>query len=823
MKKQTGAPLISIGLISGALLAYEVLLTHLFSIIQTHNFSSLVISLAMLGIGLSGTLTTLLRKKLLQHYETIYIFCLIGCALSMATSFLLGQALPLNGEQLFWDINQIFVLGTLLLLLLIPFLLGGSALSLTYCRFTKFAGKIYGSDLLGAAAGSSLLLLLLFWVFPNHALFIVAATPIVAALVALLEVDTQHPKTTLATILATTALLLFLASNQPLKPSPYKTIEQYRQIKGASIISEHASPLGLIQVMENRIIPIRYAPGLSLVAPLGPPEQLALFINGENLTAINKKPIKPKDEGNFEYLNQMTSALPYHLGQIGSVLLPGLGGGTNILQAKLNKVEKITSVELNQQLVQLLGEDYKDYSGDLFDRVKVHTNDLRRFLLTDKNRYDLIQFATLSSLQPAISGIGGVSENYLYTVEAITEYLSHLSPDGYLALTNWIKNPPRDSLKLLRTIRKALNNSGITDPDRHLVVIRGWQTTTILIKNSRFTRLGLEQVSAFCRTRSFDIAYRFGMGPNEENRYNVTRQPLLATAAKVIISGEIEESKRYIESYKFNIEAATDNKPFFNNFFKWSTFLEIWQLKDSGGSALFETGYPLLITALIIATFISSVLIICPLLLGNEPVRSHKLQSVPGILGYFFLIGVGFLLVEISFIQQFTLFLHHPLYAFTVTVASFLLFAGCGSLLSDKFNRKFSGDTLITSGVVLIVVISLCYLFFLDDFFHLAAGLSFGGKICVSVILICPLATAMGIPFPQGLLLAGGHQDHLVPWCWGVNGCGSVIGSLAATLLAIHLGFNGVLLVAVAAYLLLPFLLKGFKRNLGSTMSSTSF
>jgi hypothetical protein len=81
-------------------------------------------------------------------------------------------------------------------------------------------------------------------------------------------------------------------------------------------------------------------------------------------------------------------------------------------------------------------------------------------------------------------------------------------------------------------------------------------------------------------------------------------------------------------------------------------------------------------------------------------------------------------------------------------------------------------------------------------------------KIPVSVVLIAPLAFLMGMPFPIGLGVVSSHLSSWIPWAWGVNGCASVVSAILATLLAIHLGFVFVVIVAAGFYLLAALVLQ---------------
>lgn len=795
-------PLLSIGLISAAILAYEILLMHLFSIIQSHHFSSLVIALAMLGFGLSGTIVTIYQKQFMTTYRISYPVFLCLCGATMVAGFLLAQSMPLHAEQLFWDKRQLLIMAGVFISLLVPFFLGGSAICLTFTKFRSETTKIYGSDLIGAGIGSLFLLTLLFFIFPEKALVVVAGLAFAAAAISVVETNSLPSKLLWPMICIAALFLIWLGQTVSLKPSPYQTETQYLQVKGAEIISQLTSPLGYIQVVENQKIPFHHAPGLSLSAQFGPPDQLGVFINGESLTTINKG--QNETERSSQYLDLMTSALPYHLESVESVLLPEPGGGNAILQAKFHNVEEIRAVELNSQITELLTHKFKDYSGDVLKAVQTFNGPLRAFLHKEKFHFDLIQFAALGSHQPALSGVSGIEENYTFTVEAINLYLNALSADGYLAVTTWVKNPPRDNLKLLKTVDTALKRSGIRDSSHHLLMIRGWQTATLVVKKSQFTADELTKARTFCRDRSFDLVYHHLLDRDQVNRYNILQHPLFFLAAKELLEGD---SNTFTNGYKFNIEAATDDRPYFNNFFKWSTFEEIWHLKKQGGAALLETGYLFVFATLVLAVLISTILIFTPLFLlkANDCHDSTDSSTIPVLL-YFFLTGLGFLLIEIAFIQKFTLYLNHPLYAFSTVLASFLLFSGCGSLLSKFITARISRRGLVRGASLATALLAVLYLPIMDLLFQTAATLPFAAKIVLSTAIVFPLALVMGMFFPIGLASLGAGPSHgLIPWAWGINGCGSVISSLVATLLAIHFGFSFVVILGAFCYYLLPF------------------
>jgi hypothetical protein len=429
--------------------------------------------------------------------------------------------------------------------------------------------------------------------------------------------------------------------------------------------------------------------------------------------------------------------------------------------------------------------------------VRLHIADARAFVAARPERYDLIQVSLVDSAGAASAGVYALSESYLYTVEALQVYLRHLRPGGYLSVTRWVKLPPRDGLKLLATAAAALQAEGIMDPASRVLMIRGWNTSTLVLKQGLVSAAEVEQLRDFCRERSFDPIWYPGMGGEEANVYNRLQQPYFYQAA-VALLGEHPES--FVERYKFQIAPATDDRPYYFNFFRWASLPEILRLWGQGGMPLLELGYPVLLLTLAQALVASAVLILLPLvLLKRRPEPAAAAGYSWRVAGYFIALGLAFLFLEIAFIQKFILFLGHPLYAVSVVLCGFLVFSGLGSRFSARLQGMAQGRGVVWSAAVLIGV-ALLYLWGLPAWLGHAMGLADPLKILVSLALIAPLAFAMGMPFPLGLARVAQRAPELVPWAWGINGCASLISAVLATVLAIHLGFSLVVLVALGLY-----------------------
>lgn len=788
-------PLVSIAVISAAALAYEVLLMRLLSVIHWHHFAYMIISVALLGYGVSGTFLALARDRLKGKFEAAYITNAALFGVTALGGFLVAQALPFNALEVLWDPIQPLWLAAIYLLLFVPFFCAANCICLALAEFGTRVHTTYAVDLLGAGAGAVGVIALLYVVEPLTAIRYVSACGFLATILA--SVELRKGGSWLRAAFLAAAVVVFLPVIAPrLEMSQFKGLSQALEVTGAAVIDQRSSPLGLVTTVRSDQVPIRHAPGLSLSATSGPPEQLAVFTDGEGMQAITRF---DGDPASPDYLDYLTGALPYHLLQEPRVLVLGAGTGGDVRQALHLGARSVDAVELNPQVIDLVEETFGDYSGRPYSdpRVRLHVGDARGVVSDTAQQFDLVHLALLDAYGATSAGLQALGENYLYTVEGFRAMLGALRPGGVVSVTRWVQLPPRDGLKTLATARAALEASGVTRPGDHVAMIRGWNTTTLLIGESPFTERAIKRIREFSEARSFDLAYYPGMKESEANRYNQLPEPWFYRGAVRIFSADREA---YFEDYKFDIRPATDDRPYFSRFLKWATIPEILRLKGQGGLPLLEQGYLVLILTLAQAVVISVALILLPLWRRQSRAKSRAdfATGRARSLTYFFLVGTAFMLIEIAFIQKFVLFLHHPIFAVATILGAFLVFAGLGSALSGRWPAARTAAVPVAAIVVLAVLYlpGLPWLF--DHLLHFGQA----GKIAISVALTAPLALVMGMPFPLGLRRLGQSAADLVPWAWGINGCASVISAIGATVLAIHFGFNAVVLLAIALYVL---------------------
>jgi len=789
--------LIAIFLVSGSAIAYEILLMRLLSIVQWHHFAWMIISLALLGYGASGVAIALGRSFFEPRFEGLFALAALLFSISMSLCALLGQRVPFNALEIIWDPRQFLYLAELYLLFMVPFLFAACCVGLALSVRRGMVERIYFSDLLGAGLGAALVIGLLFVLPPQRAVIILSLVALAASVVTSSRGFRPRSKVLALLQLAWLGVLSYALPQDRigLHISEFKGLSQALEVVDSRVLAERSGPLGLLTVVESPRVPFRHAPGLSFATRFLPPDQLAVFTDAEGFSAITAFDGNP---GGLGYLGDVTAALPYALLDQPRVLVLGAGAGSDVLLALQNGADAVDAVELNPQVVALLRGEFADFSGALYEheRVSVAIGEARGFVARSDQRYDLLQLALLDASSVTGTGVQALGESYLYTVEAITQFLAGLEPGGLLSVTRWLQVPPRGSLKLAAIVIEAMRRSGVAEPGRRLIVIRNWNTVTLLAKNGEFSGDDVASARRFARERSFDMAWYPSMPASEANHFNRLDRPWLYEGISALLG---EEADTFIGAYKFNIVPATDNRPYFFNYFKWRALPELMELRERGGAGLMEWGYLVLVATLVQAVAAGAALILLPLAL----VRRNWPRGVGSSMGsYFFLLGIAFLFVEIAFIQKFILFLSHPLFAVAVVLAGFLVFAGLGSAWSRRFASHFGNDThaavpAVVAGIVVMVVL---YQWLLAPVFAQLMGLGDVARVCVSLALIAPLAFCMGMPFPLALARLSAVAPAYIPWAWGLNGFASVVSAALAPLLAIEFGFHVVLWLAVLLY-----------------------
>lgn len=789
------APLTAVGLISASALAYEILLTRIFAIIHWHDLVATAISLALLGYGASGTFLTIVGKRLQHYFAPVFIANALLFSLSSLGCVWLAQKLPFDPQALTWDPQQLLYLTATFLILAIPFFAAANCIGLSLWTFQAQIPRLYGYDLIGAGLGAALLLAGLAAMSPADNLFGIFVAGIVVAITAALTLRWQRITVTVASLLI--LALAWTVGRPELQPAAYKDLARSLAIAGATLEHSESGVAGTLSVVSNDRVPIRTAPGLSLHAVAMPPRQLAVFIDGD---AVGTLHANKSDEQSSDYLKDLTSALPYRLLDNPRVAVLDAGTGLGVEQAIRLGAASVNAIEPNHQLRALsCGNHVQPNPERCGPKVEWHTQSARAFIAGSHAAFDLITLA----LHADASGLDALKANYDLTHEAVASYFDRLAPDGLLAIEGPTRLPPRLSLRAIATARVTLNQLGISEPGKHLAAIRGWQRFVLLVSRAPLDAARLAEIRSFAGVNGFDLIWLPDIRPDETNRYQRLSEPQYYLQAKTILDPGNGPAAGDT-SARYRLQAAGDDIPFPNRFTSWT---EGWSALRQGNRAALsqiDTGLFIAMATLAVVTISGILLILLPLPWRGRAAspRAPLGQGLRTLL-YFFLLGIAFLFIEIAWIQRLQLFLGLPVYATTAVLLTFLVFAGLGSLWSQNRSGAQAHRVLLFA-VTAILLSSLVYLVYMPSWLKAAADLPLAARGVLVLVLLAPLAFAMGIPFPTGLKGLGQTSPQLIPWAWAINGCASVISAAGAPLLAMEIGFNGLITVAVVAYLLLP-------------------
>jgi hypothetical protein len=787
-------------LLSASGLTFEINLTRLFSVSQFYHFAFMIVSIALLGYGASGTVLAIFPGLGQKQPQRSLSLLSLATALSILGAYLLINQLPFDSFSIAWETKQIWILILHYVTLALPFFFGGMAVGLLLAAYPFLSSQTYAINLLGSALGCLLALLAPSTLGGEGVVVLSSGMVSLAALILVFDTRSifspayssipcwRSISKQLIQPLISSLLLLFaiidLASRLngrqgiqwlDLHLSPYKSLAYALQFPCADLIYQRWNSFSRVDVVRSP--GIHSYPGLSYryMKPL--PEEDGLTVDGDDLTPI----VRPTQD--LEFTGYMPAAVAFHLRPQAEALVLEPRGGLDILVALAQGARRITAVEMNPLIISAAGDIYHDA------RLQLEIDSCRSYLRRTAERFDVIVLSLASSYHPVRSGAYSLAEDYRYTVESFQDALSHLNPNGLLVVTRWLQTPPSESLRTFALAVTAIERSN-GDPRAQVVALRGYNTATILVKNSHFTAVELQDIVKFESQRAYDLIYAPGILPDETNRYNILPEPIYYQAFTSLLNTEPRTA--FYDSYPFDVTPPTDDHPFFGHFFKWSQAGQILTELGKTWQPFGGAGYFVIVALLLLAILMAVSLIILPAaFLGRTP---NATRPVVIYLVYFGLIGFAFMQVEIPLIQRFILFLGQPAYAMTAVLFTLLFFSALGS--------RYSGHLSLRLAIGFLVIFLLAAHWLLSGLFQLTLGLSLVIRLGVTIIVIAPVGFLMGIPFPGGIRWILGSYEHSsqIPWIWAVNGAASVVSSVLAALLALSFGFNWVLSIGAFCY-----------------------
>jgi hypothetical protein len=774
----------AVSILSAAIVSYEIQLVNFFTIVQWDHFAYMVISIALLGFGASGSVISIFRKWMLQRKDFLLPFLMISSGLLMTIAIRASrhEFFLFDSYILFVDSSQFSrLLGTYFLLFL-PFFSGALAIGLIFVKKVSSIGTFYFSDLLGSGMGGALAIFLFWQLSPQEIPSFIAILPILAGVL----IIRKKASTYLFSYSLLSLIVVVYHLNKPfdLLPSQYKSISYALNLPDAKINQQISSPFGLIQVVSSPVQ--RYAPGLSLTYTGNVPPSDVIFKNGDWYASIPHW--SKKDTTSI--LNFTTMALPYVFGKPKRVMLFHAGAGLEIVHALNNGAEQITAIEPNATIISLLKNEYASLTDSLFyhPNLEIRVQTSRTFLNQTNKKYDIIQLPLLGAFGGSV-GLNALQEENLLTKEAFAVMWQKLTPNGMIVLSNWIDLPPKISLKSAVIISESLESFQLKEPLNHIAAIRSWGTLTFVIKKKPLNKTEINKVKTFCERYNFDPLLLPGITTQERVQFNAMEDEVFFSNLDGIFGSQRE---KIIHKYDFNIQSATDNKPYFFQFLRLKKLPNLVKTMGEKSTVFLELGYLIAVVTFIKVIILALLFIILPLFrLGL------KGGNKSWVVIYFMALGFGYMFLEIVFIKHFALYLGHTIYSVAIVISVMLISSGIGSYYSSRYKTNQKSLLKITG---LITALILLYAFIIGIFLSSTVGLPFIMKFLLAGGIIALPSFFMGMPFPIGLKIVNAFKESNVPWAWGINGCVSVISTSLAVIIAVEMGFMVLMLFAAMAY-----------------------
>jgi len=745
-------------------LMYEVLLTRIFSVTMWYHFAFMAISIALFGMTIGGLLVYLLPKYYREERARYHLaLSSLLFSITILLSFIIHLRFP---QATLSSMKGLLPLGLTYAIISVPFIFCGICVCLALTKFPAHVSRLYAADLSGAATGCLLLVLILSITDGPTAVIAVA---FLAGLGSVFFAAANGGKTLLRVTAVCSILLVTLAVANGILAASYRSLLRLIWVKGAlesQPVYEKWNSFSRIRIYQDpKTLQKPFGWGLSSTYSSSRNfNQLGLTIDGSAFTVLTGF------SGHLErldYLKYDVTNLAHYLRRDARVLTIGAGGGRDVLSALVFDQKRVVGVEINQAILDAVNRKFGDFTGHLDKNPKVlFVNDeARSYLVRSKDQFEIIQSSLIDTWAATAAGAFVLSENALYTIEAWTTFLKHLSPTGIVTFSRWYLGEGEVPLiyKLTSLASASLLRFGIESPRSHIILVKNKSIGTLLMSREPFSQKDLDTIEEVSRAMQFEIILspRFAQDSMFE----------------MIASGK--DLERVAAQYPHNIAPPTDDSPFF---FQTVRLSDVWRRLGE-----FRTNaVPILGFLLIVVVGLTGLFILGPLVFTAK--KSVLKGSFP-LFVYFGGIGFGFMLVEVSQMQRLIAFLGHPIYSLTVVLFVLLLSGSFGSYLTRKipdFRWKHSAvwRLLILQGTLLVFGI------FTPLAMRHFQGATTPLRILVAAGICIPIGIFMGMAFPFGIRIASALSRPLTPWLWGVNGSTSVCASVAAIVIAIGSGIS---------------------------------
>jgi len=830
---------LSVGLVAGAVIALQIGIMRLFSVGSWAHFGSLVVSLAMLGFGLTSAIMCVRKGWFERHWQRVAMISLMLFGPLMVAANLAAQQIPFNAIFLVSDPAQKWRLFGNFLLYMLPFLAGAFYLGTVFLKAQRIFGRVYFADLTGSGLCGLLFLGAMYLFTPENLLVVPLVLWFTGSALWCVAVERLRPIAWLCVTAAACAAVHFAAPafDVPnLAVSDYKGVSYARKFPDAERVYERASPFGYLEVYSSSYL--HFAPGLSDNAAFNLPAMpanayLGLYIDGEGPSGI----IRDLPANETAYFRFLPMIYPYLIKEAPDTFVVQFGGGISTAVALKSNSKSVTVAEGNPAVLGAFRNDkvLRDFTGDVLHNPKIKVIDYegRLYLANTKDRFDIIDLSLADSAGLSNPGGFAIVEKFAYSREAMTSYMRALRDGGILSVTLWNKEePPKSVLKLYATMAEAARQiDGGAIADRFFVTSSYLSTATVLYKRGGFTPEETTKLREHTRAMSFDEIYYPGFVYDSKDTASVltdyknsifpdapTEDPALsANAAKapegppadnaplpattmgqmawhhLVHGGWDDIARRYV----FDTRLLTNDRPYFAAYVKPA---DLPRASDRLELLQDEWGFLLVWATLGIACIAALSLVLLPVAFGWRTIFSRNPGKFRTIV-YFACLGAGYIMVEVGLISKFIQALSNATVSASVLITGMLVCSGFGSLVSERYFER--ARSIMPRIFLAIGALLIGYGLALDSVLDWIGTFPYALRLLFCFVLVFPPAFLMGFPMPIAMTsLSRLGKDHMFLWAWGINGCFSVVGAALVPVIATSFGLAAVLIFSGCAYLL---------------------
>jgi predicted membrane-bound spermidine synthase len=782
-------------MVSLSVLLFELALTRIFSIVLWYDYAFMAISVAFFGLGIGSLLTHILRNKIKREKLASKILqnTIIFAVSVSIFLFVIGHVIPPNIHFIY-----LFYLTSS-----IPFFFAGISMSLIFFAMPREVSKLYFIDLVGAAT-AALILDPLMQRFGGESVLLLAALLVLGS-----------------SLIA--ALVLFIPS-QKKNVSNTPVIENKIKLYGIIVLA--ASTVVLVANTDSNILAIKPGENKGLHYQLAKPsifEHLSTQWNSFSRIDVTRQIQHHQDSDNDNsgrsralaaiaidadadtpvfkwngssadllWMKKYMDYLPFEISNdVNNTLVIGSGGGEDILIALAGGSKKVTAVEINPLIISA-AKQFGNSAGNLYERkeVELFIDDGRRFISSSNSKYDMIVIKLVDSWAAQLAGGYALSENYLYTVEAFRQYLRHLNEDnGMLVMVRWNFELPRLMPLVVESLRQEKKEGASIEDIRQQILVAEDRPGLYFESNDRQT--------------IYPVLLIIKNTPFTDSEINVAKERIANNNAKVIAmpGGYIQPPyDRLLLDNSYYRQQLQGSDP--------KTSLELKPPTDDSPFYFAREQIPSQMI-LLLETVLGVSGVLALLLIYYS--RRNRILLITSSSSWFHIIfvafiGLGFMFLEITFIQKFLLLLGTPIMALTVILFSILLSSGIGAYLSGRLFRKNPYKAVVVS-IPLLVGIVLAYYGLLQGIIDSGIILQLPQRIALTFALISPAGLLMGFQFPSITRMASMHSmksehtDENITLLWGINIITSVIATVLTAISSMVIGFNGNLLIGAGLYL----------------------